>query len=138
MVTCFLEYLPQGIKLNYRDFLGRFPARPTESPFFARRPSVFGRWSRSRSKVLAPFCFTAPRVLFAFVFCGPASGIPILVGLMAFFALRMEALIAPWSVSSSSVAIFLRFARRVRPANFSRLGCGRGYHDGSKKGGWKP
>lgn len=28
---------------NYRDFLGRFPARPTESPLFARIPSVFGR-----------------------------------------------------------------------------------------------
>lgn len=126
-------------KLNYRDFLGRFPARPTESPFFARIPSVFVRWPRSWSKVPFFCFFDPPGDFFTLDFCGLASGIPIFVGLMAFFALRMEAPIARWSVSSSSIAIFRRFARRVRPANLSRLGCGKeksalvqkkgGYHD---------
>jgi hypothetical protein len=108
-----------GHQLNYLDFLGRFPARPTESPFFARIPSVFTRWPRSWSKELAFFCFR----FFALGFCGLASGMPIFVGLMVFLALRMEAPIARWSVSSSSFAILRRFARLVRPANLSRLGC---------------
>ena len=112
------------------------PMPPITSPFLARTPSRGARCPMSFSNA-PPFGFVTLFVRAAFFFLsffvefGRRSGSPIFAGRDAFFAERTAARIAPVSSASSSIAIFLRFARLESPANLSRLGwraalsCGR-------------
>jgi hypothetical protein len=112
--------------LAFRPFF--LPIRPIESPFFARAPSPMILCPMSRSN--APLVRLVARfegfVFALLTFLGRFSCTPIFVGLAAFLAERIAASMAP-VLSSSSAANFRLFARLVRPANLSLLGCRDGH-----------
>lgn len=106
---------------------------PRASPFLALVPSL----PPTAGFLFTPSSFSNPILLtrsfflffFSLVFVFRASrgrsGSPILFGRIPFFALRIAALMAPFSPNSASSfrANLRRLALRVSPANLSRLGC---------------